>query len=234
MKTTLDIQSELQRRGYYQGDLDGIRGRQTIAALKQFQRAQEISIDGVAGTQTLGKLFPKEAPVTADNSPDATPWLDLAYRKKGLHEKINNAELRAFLNSDGKTLGDPAKLPWCGDFVETCLAVTMPDEILPLNPYGAMNWAAFGKATKPKKGAILSFWRGSPTSWQGHVGFYIGEDATHFHVLGGNQSDAVTISRIEKKRLRVNGARWPFTALATADVAVVGDGDHLVETTNEA
>ncbi len=43
----------------------------------------------------------------------------------------------------------------------------------------------------------------------GQVGFALGQDNTHFHVLGGNQSDAVTIARIAKSRLL--GARWPTT-----------------------
>jgi len=34
----------------------------------------------------------------------------------------------------------------------------------------------------------------------GHVGIYIAEDKDCYHVLGGNQSDAVTITRISKKR----------------------------------
>ncbi len=35
----------------------------------------------------------------------------------------------------------------------------------------------------------------------GHVGLYVGHDASAFHVLGGNQSDRVTISRLSKQRL---------------------------------
>jgi len=35
----------------------------------------------------------------------------------------------------------------------------------------------------------------------GHVGFYVAEDATAYHVLGGNQSDSVSITRIAKSRL---------------------------------
>ena len=34
----------------------------------------------------------------------------------------------------------------------------------------------------------------------GHVGLSVGEDETAFHVLGGNQADAVSISRIAKSR----------------------------------
>ena len=44
---------------------------------------------------------------------------------------------------------------------------------------------------------MLIFERGSG----GHVGFAVGQDDTHFYVLGSNQSDAVTIARIAKSRL---------------------------------
>ena len=76
---------------------------------------------------------------------------------------------------------------------------------LGVNPYWARNWLLFGRDTKPVTGAVLIFERGTG----GHVGFAIGQDDTHFYVLGGNQSDAVTIVRIAKSRLL--GARWPAT-----------------------
>lgn len=34
----------------------------------------------------------------------------------------------------------------------------------------------------------------------GHVGFYVAEDKDYYHVLGGNQSDSVNITRIAKYR----------------------------------
>jgi hypothetical protein len=46
-------------------------------------------------------------------------------------------------------------------------------------------------------GDILTFKRNAG----GHVGFYVGEDATAYHVLGGNQSNQVSVSRIAKSRL---------------------------------
>jgi hypothetical protein len=46
--------------------------------------------------------------------------------------------------------------------------------------------------------------------WQGHVGFYAGEDGSAFSVLGGNQSDRVSMARISRERLL--GAYWPTTA----------------------
>lgn len=110
---------------------------------------------------------------------------------------------------DGRSLGDPGKNPRCGDFVETCIRMGLPDEpllgALGTNPYRARNWLLFGQDTKPVSVAVLIFERGSG----GHVGFAVGQEDTHFYVLGGNQSDAVTIARIAKSRLL--SARWPAT-----------------------
>lgn len=233
MTTVADYQRRLAELGYDPGPADGIRGRKTIAAVKRYQAAMHLTTDGIVGPATLRALF-GGAVTLAAASPDATPWLDLALRKKGLHEQLDNAALRTFLKSGGCTVGDPAKVPWCGDFVETCIALTLPEEALPTNPYAAINWLGFGREVTPRKGAILIFWRGSPDGWQGHIGFYAGEDATHYHVLGGNQADSITISRIAKNRLRKGGSRWPLTALETGAGAFIADGSHLTETTNEA
>ncbi len=56
---------------------------------------------------------------------------------------------------------------------------------------------------RPILGAVLE--RGTG----GHVGFALGQDVANFYVLGGNQSDAVTIARVAKSRLL--GSRWPAT-----------------------
>ena len=232
MKTTLDIQRRLKELGFDPGPLDGQRGRQTINAVERYQTAMHLQADGIVGPNTYRSLF-GGAVVKPSETPDATPWLDYAYRAKGMHETIDNAALKAFLKSDGATVGDPAKIPWCGDFVQTCIAVTLPKEPLPQNPYGAINWLKFGRETTPKKGAVLVFWRGSPTGWEGHVGFYVGEDAGFFHVLGGNQANSVSITKIAKNRLRVGGCRWPLTAIELETGAVVADGSALVETKNE-
>jgi uncharacterized protein (TIGR02594 family) len=232
MTSVLEIQKRLKELGFDAGPLDGLRGRQTINAVKKYQESMHLEADGIAGPLTLRALF-GGSPLKPSQSPDATPWLDTAYRMRNMHEVIHNAKLREFLKSDGATVGDPAKIPWCGDFVQTCVALALPDEPLPQNPYGAINWLKFGKATEPKKGAVLIFWRGSQAGWQGHIGFYVGEDATHFHVLGGNQSNAVTISRIAKNRLREGGVRWPKTAIDLETGAVIADGSALSETKNE-
>lgn len=101
--------------------------------------------------------------------------------------------------------------PWCGTFVAACLKeVGQP---IPKNWFRAREWANYGSRLRTDRlapGAILVFAR----EGGGHVGFYVGEDDTHYHVLGGNQANGVNVMRLAKVRLIAS--RWP------ADAPVVG------------
>lgn len=141
--------------------------------------------------------------------PEELPWIIEGKTVWGLHEVRDNAKLRTWLRSDGKTLGDPAALPWCGDYVETAIKNSLPNEpftgAVGKNPYWARNWLKFGMSVDPCYGAVIVFSRGKG----GHVGFVVGEDNTDYYVLGGNQSDSVNIVRISKQRFL--GCTWPTT-----------------------
>lgn len=50
------IQEKLKRWGYYNGNIDGIYGSQTVAAVKRFQQKNGLKVDGIAGTQTLNAM----------------------------------------------------------------------------------------------------------------------------------------------------------------------------------
>ena len=80
---------------------------------------------------------------------------------------------------------------------------------------------------QPINGAVLVFERGTG----GHVGFAIGQDDTHFYVLGGNQSDAATIARIAKSRLL--SARWPATVPVRPQRLPTMTSGAFLSTTNE-
>ena len=95
------------------------------------------------------------------------------------------------------------------------------------NPYWARNWLLFGQAVQPITGAVLIFEGGSG----GHVGFAVGQEDTHFFVLVGNQSDAVTIARIAKSRLL--GARWPTTYPPRLQRLPTMKPGEFLSTTNE-
>ena len=47
------IQEKLKRWGYYSGSVDGIYGSHTVSAVKSFQKKNRLTVDGIAGTQTL-------------------------------------------------------------------------------------------------------------------------------------------------------------------------------------
>lgn len=206
-----EIQQELLNQGYLVvGKADGIIGRKTIQGIQAFQiQHPGLVVDGIPGPKTLAVLFKVPGATQVINKLFVIPWLDLALSKKGLNEKKDNKELKEFLRSDGSTVGDPSIVPWCGDFVETCIALTLKNEFLPSNPYLARNWEDFGCPVEPTLGAIGVFWRGTRNGIQGHVAFLVGRGNGVLYTLGGNQSNSVTVASIASTRLL--SARWPLT-----------------------
>jgi len=95
---------------------------------------------------------------------------------------------------------------WCGLFAAVVAKRAGWDVVA--GPLWARNWANFGRKverTDAALGDVLVFSRDTG----GHVGFYVGEDAGYFHVLGGNQSDQVSFARIAKTRcLAVRRPKW--------------------------
>ena len=55
-----ELQDALKELGYYTGKIDGIFGKATRKAVILFQRETGLEPDGLAGPDTLAKLFPKE------------------------------------------------------------------------------------------------------------------------------------------------------------------------------
>lgn len=50
------IQTKLKRWGYYSGNIDGIYGSQTQAAVRWFQSKNGLTVDGIAGQKTLAAM----------------------------------------------------------------------------------------------------------------------------------------------------------------------------------
>lgn len=210
------VQERLRELGDYHGQIDGKAGPMTETATSQFKGRHGMWDRPYPGPLTLAALFSPDAKSAPRHKGDGPPpWYALALEQRGLHERRDNAELSAWLRADGATLGDPAALPWCGDYVATAIGLALPDETLPDNPYLARAWLGFGRECPVLLGAVAVFWRGSRNGWAGHVGFVAGEDADAIHVLGGNQSNAVTITRIARSRLL--GCRWPTTYPMTGE-----------------
>lgn len=122
--------------------------------------------------------------------------------------KASTAEIMAWAKECGlKTVYSDDEVPWCGLFAAVVAKRAGWDPVE--SPLWARNWAKFGRAVTPKEaslGDVLVFQR---PGGGGHVGFYVGHDAGYYHVLGGNQGDAVTITRIAKNRcIGIRRPKW--------------------------
>lgn len=73
------IQTKLKRWGYYNGNVDGIYGSQTMEAVKKFQRKNGLTVDGIAGTKTLQAMgiYSSSGNSSSSNSSSSTNSSDL-------------------------------------------------------------------------------------------------------------------------------------------------------------
>lgn len=238
MRSVKDVQSALSARGFNPGPIDNIMGRLTRGALERFQAANGLKVTGVADDATLAALFPGK--VNSPASAVSLPWYLEAIRLTGVAEVVGKQNSATIMGWAKRLGGFVAKVftsdevAWCGLFVAHCVSSTLPNEPLPDNPLGARNWMKFGKPlSRPAKGAVAVFWRGSKTGWQGHVGFVeaVAADGSAVLVRGGNQSNKVSLSWLSTDRLL--GYRWPSSAPApVTGIPVSTVGGKL--STNEA
>jgi uncharacterized protein (TIGR02594 family) len=133
-------------------------------------------------------------------------WLKIARSYDGLKEipgpRHNQTIIRWLVKLNAWWSDD--ETPWCGVFVAHC----MQESWLPFPKFymRAKAWSDYGSLLRRDRlapGAILVFDRAGG----GHVGFYVGEDAGFYYVLGGNQSNAVNVMKLGKSRLVAS--RWP-------------------------
>lgn len=135
-------------------------------------------------------------------------WMDTAKSLVGTKELAGTAN-NPMIISWAKTVGGYISqvytndaIPWCGLFVGYCFVkngIAISQKSL-----SSLAWLDWGvKLATPSPGAVMVFIRNGG----GHVGFYVSEDNDTYHILGGNQSDSVSLTRIAKSRLK--GIRWP-------------------------
>lgn len=118
------------------------------------------------------------------------------YGTKEMPGTADSPEILAWAQETGLTrIYSADSIPWCG--LAMAVVAKRAGKQPPENPLWALNWAKFGVLSpKPSLGDILVYKRPSG----GHVALYVGEDVGCYHNLGGNQSDAFNITRIEKSR----------------------------------
>ncbi len=112
---------------------------------------------------------------------------------------------------------------WCAAFVGAMLERCDIKSTRALNARSYLKWGK--KVTKPKVGDIVVFWRESPRSWKGHVGFFAGYTSSgKVLTLGGNQNNKVSVKAYSASSVlgfrRVKVIKEPFKPMPSQEVAV--------------
>lgn len=125
----------------------------------------------------------------------------------------NNPVILGWAKELGHTISDyyrKDEIAWCGLYMGVCAKRAGYIPPVGFNTLRAKSWSQWGDPItgEPMLWDILVFNR----QGGGHVGIYVGEDNVCYHVLGGNQGDRVSISRVPKERL-VAARREPMNSL---------------------
>jgi len=129
---------------------------------------------------------------------------DLALRFMGVSEVqgvASNPLILTMLKLDGDWPQDD-EVSWCSAF---CNFIAWMLRLPRSKKLNARSWLEVGYPVAPEWAVpgydVAVFWRESPESWKGHVGWFAGFEGEDVLVLGGNQKDQVSISRYPRERL---------------------------------
>ena len=131
--------------------------------------------------------------------------LKLYGTKENKGASLSNPEILSWAKELGLTkIYTNDAVAWCGLFIAYVVKKSGYEPVK--DPLWARNWSNFGTKQKVAMlGDILVFKRDTG----GHVGIYVGEDDSCYHVLAGNQSDMVNVTRILKSRcIGINRCKW--------------------------
>lgn len=123
-----------------------------------------------------------------------TPY-ELAQKEVGTVEWADgsNPKVVAYYRDAGHPEVKDDAVAWCAAFVGAMLKRAGLPNTGSLMARSYLKWGTEVPLSDARLGDIVVFKRG--TGAQGHVGFFAGMDGAKIKVLGGNQKDAVNVSR---------------------------------------
>ena len=138
---------------------------------------------------------------------DVAPWFPIAHGETGVAQApAGQSNPRITQYHEGANIrGYDDKASWCSSFVNWCLGQV---GIVGTGSALARSWLDWGKPlAAPVPGCIVVLSRDDPSSWKGHVGFYLRSDDAFVYLLGGNQLEQVREHFYPLGS--VLGYRWP-------------------------
>jgi len=136
-------------------------------------------------------------------------WLRMAFGEIGQKEIAGNAHNRRIIEYHLTTTlkGSRDEIPWCSSFVNW---IMVRSGYAGTGSASARSWLGWGKPSVMRRGSIVVLSRG-PNPASGHVGFVVHWTPSDVIVLGGNQSNAVNLTRFPTGR--ITAVRQPAAPL---------------------
>lgn len=207
MRTTEQIQQRLKDLGFDPGPVDGISGPRTEAAISAFKSTIGFNPRPFYGPETDAALF---GPIGDAMLTDIPLWMKVARSLDGQRE-IKGAKHNPIILRMWEAIKSPIRddeTPWCAAYVGYCLEEA---GVRSTRSAAARSYEKWGQRLDERIapiGAVATFWRGSPSSWQGHTAFFEGWDQRgRLLCRGGNQGDSVNVAPFDRARL--TGLWWP-------------------------
>lgn len=214
------LKLKLARLGYFLTDTAknfGIFGPKTKAAVKDFQYRNSLKVDGIVGPLTSAMLDRRIAELPTKPKPEpvdggATPWMAWLERNIGQKEipgtKANPFILDCFkytsLRNHKLALTD--ETAWCAALANAAL---VKNGYIGTDSAAARSFDTCGEPCGYEFGALIPI---KYPAGNRHITFLHDVDSKYVYGLGGNQGNALKISKYSKS-LVYKSPRWPFKLL---------------------
>lgn len=189
-----ELQTKLNQLGYNCGAADGYFGNNTDSAVRRFQSAKGLDVDGIVGPNTWGAINSAISGGQTGGSGSLSKFVSVAAGEIGYHETgDNNTKYGAWYGMNGQ--------PWCAMFVSWCAnQAGILNSVVPKYASCALGYEAYNNKGKyrtrgtgyvPKAGDVIIFYNTKYSAPFYHTGIVESVSSGNVNTIEGNSSDAV-------------------------------------------